>query len=93
VITHRAVLVAHDIVQHGDHLSDLDLDPALFAHLARGSIAHALAQIDGAPGQRPSPEARLSSPLHDQHAFSPAHSSADGDDRPLGIGPAQTSTP
>jgi hypothetical protein len=87
------VLVAHDIIQHRDHLSDLDLDPALFAHLARGSVAHALPQIDSAPGQRPPAQARLSSPLHDQHALSPAHSSADGDDRPFGIGPPQASTP
>jgi hypothetical protein len=92
VIAHCAVLVEHDIVQHANHVSNLDLDPALFAHLARCSVAHALAQIDGASGQRPPAKAGLSPALHDQHPFCPAYGRADGNDRPIGIGPAHAGT-
>src|SRR5260370_20899088 len=89
---HAPVLVAVDDVERGQDRDRLDLEPGLFAELARDRCEDGLAEFLDAAREAPFPDARRAGALHQEHASGAADDAENADDGPGGVVPGHCTT-
>src|SRR5262249_17639826 len=85
VITHAAVGIDADTIEHVDHRADFDVETGLFAHLARDRGLERFADFDSTSRQTPLALQRFVAATDEQHAVAVENPRADTDDGPLWV--------
>ena len=81
VIPRAPRIIAQNNVHRVHHLTERDFDASLFAHFARGGIAHIFAEFNRAAGQAPHSVSRVFAALNQQNQVIFANDHADAGNR------------